>query len=91
MTDQQLNLTTGQAIAAMAGTLLFALYGLIIQTTGFVGLGWLMAFALLISFYPLTFVIHEHHMPEKGDHRTPALQATPTIGNIRGELGEPKC
>lgn len=65
-TDQRLNLTTGQAIAAMVGTLLFSLCGLIIQATGFIGLGWLMAFAVLISFYPLTFVIQEHHVPEKG-------------------------
>jgi GPH family glycoside/pentoside/hexuronide:cation symporter len=65
-TAQRLNLTTGQAIAAMVGTLLFALCGLIIQSTGFVGLGWLMALAVLISFYPLTFFIQEHHVPEKG-------------------------
>jgi GPH family glycoside/pentoside/hexuronide:cation symporter len=64
-TAHRLNLTTGQAIAAMVGTLLFALCGLIIQLTGFVGLSWLMAFAVLISFYPLTFVIREHHVPEK--------------------------
>ena len=65
-TAQRLNLTTGQAIAAMVGTLLFALCGLIIQSAGFIGLGWLMAIAVLVSFYQLTFLIREHHVPEKG-------------------------
>jgi glycoside/pentoside/hexuronide:cation symporter, GPH family len=65
-TDQRLNVTTGQAIAAMVGTLLFSLCGLIIQATGFIGLGWLMAFAVLISFYPLTFVIRSIMCPKKG-------------------------
>jgi GPH family glycoside/pentoside/hexuronide:cation symporter len=58
-TVQRLNLTTGQAIAAMVGTLAFAMCGLIIQSGGYVALGWMLALATLISFYPLTFCIHE--------------------------------
>jgi GPH family glycoside/pentoside/hexuronide:cation symporter len=59
-TGQRLNLTTGQAIAAMVGTLAFAMCGLLIQSGGYVALGWMLAVAALISFYPLTFCIHEH-------------------------------
>jgi GPH family glycoside/pentoside/hexuronide:cation symporter len=59
-TVQRLNLTTGQAIAAMVGTLAFAMCGLIIQNGGYVALGWMLAVAILISFYPLTFFVHEH-------------------------------
>jgi GPH family glycoside/pentoside/hexuronide:cation symporter len=59
-TGQRLNLTTGQAIAAMIGTLAFALSGLVIQTGGYIALGWMLAIAALISFYPLTFCIREH-------------------------------
>jgi GPH family glycoside/pentoside/hexuronide:cation symporter len=58
-TVQRLNLTTGQAIAAMVGTLIFAMCGLVIQSGGYIGLGWMLAIAALISFYPLTFCIRE--------------------------------
>lgn len=58
-TVQRLNLTTGQAIAAMVGTLAFAMCGLILQTGGYVALGGMLAIAVLISFYPLTFCIRE--------------------------------
>ena len=59
-TVQRLNLTTGQAIAAMVGTLVFAMSGLVIQSGGYIVLGWMLAIAALISFYPLTFFIREH-------------------------------
>jgi GPH family glycoside/pentoside/hexuronide:cation symporter len=59
-TVQRLNLTTGQAIAAMAGTLVFAMSGLVIQSGGYSALGWVLAIAVLISFYPLTFCVREH-------------------------------
>jgi GPH family glycoside/pentoside/hexuronide:cation symporter len=64
--EQRLNLTTGQAIGAMVGTLLFALCGVIIQSAGFAGLGWLLAIAVLLSFYPLTFFIREKPSTERG-------------------------
>jgi GPH family glycoside/pentoside/hexuronide:cation symporter len=66
--EERLNLTTGQAIGAMVGTLLFALCGVIIQSYGFSGLGWLLAIAVLVSFYPLIFFIHEKPATEKGSH-----------------------
>jgi GPH family glycoside/pentoside/hexuronide:cation symporter len=59
-TVQRLNLTTGQAIAAMVGTLIFAMSGLVIQSGGYVALGWMLAIAVLISFYPLIFCVREH-------------------------------
>jgi len=59
-TVQRLNLTTGQAIAAMVGTLVFAMSGLVIQSGGYIALGWMLAIAVLISFYPLIFCVREH-------------------------------
>jgi GPH family glycoside/pentoside/hexuronide:cation symporter len=59
-TVQRLNLTTGQSIGAMVGTLVFAMCGLVIQAGGYMALGWMLAISTLISFYPLTFCIREH-------------------------------
>ncbi len=64
-TVQRLNLTTGQAIGTMVGTLVFALSGLVIQNGGYIALGCMLAVAALISFYPLTFCVREHFVPEK--------------------------
>jgi glycoside/pentoside/hexuronide:cation symporter, GPH family len=65
-TVQRLNLTTGQAIGAMVGTLAFALSGLVIQNGGYTALGCMLAVAALISFYPLTFCVREHFVqPEE--------------------------
>lgn len=69
-TGQRLNLTTGQAIAAMVGTLAFAMCGLLIQSAGYVALGWMLAVAALISFYPLTFCIHEHFVQNEGNQNS---------------------
>ena len=66
-TTQRLNLTTGQAIAAMVGTLVFAMCGLVIQSGGYIVLGWMLAIATLISFYPLTFFIREHFVQPVGN------------------------
>ena len=56
-TVQRLNLTTGQAIAAMGGTLVFATGGLVIQSGGYIALGWMLAtvlpFALLADVIDL--------------------------------------
>ena len=59
-TVQRLNLTTGQAIGTMVGTLVFAFCGLVIQSGGYIALGFMLAIAVLISFYPLTFCVREH-------------------------------
>jgi glycoside/pentoside/hexuronide:cation symporter, GPH family len=65
-TVQRLNLTTGQAIAAMVGTLAFALSGLVIQNGGYIALGCMLAIAALVSFYPLTFCVRERFVqPEE--------------------------
>jgi GPH family glycoside/pentoside/hexuronide:cation symporter len=56
---ERLNLTTGQGLATLAGTLLFALSGLIIQKFGYAALGLVLAAAVLISFYPTTVFISE--------------------------------
>jgi GPH family glycoside/pentoside/hexuronide:cation symporter len=65
-TVQRLNLTTGQSIGAMVGTLAFALSGLVIQNGGYVALGCVLAIAVLVSFYPLTFCVREHFVqPEE--------------------------
>jgi glycoside/pentoside/hexuronide:cation symporter, GPH family len=69
-TVQRLNLTTGQAIGAMVGTLVFALSGLVIQSGGYIALGWMLAIAALISFYPLTFCIREHFVPSSEDRNS---------------------
>jgi GPH family glycoside/pentoside/hexuronide:cation symporter len=58
-TNERLNLTTGQGVAALAGTLCFAFAGLIVQHFGFVGLGVMVALAILISYYPIPLVISE--------------------------------
>ncbi|MGA8654916.1 MAG: MFS transporter [Chthoniobacterales bacterium] len=56
---QRLNLTTGQGLATLAGTMLFALSGLIIQNFGYPILGLMLAAAVLISFYPITIFLFE--------------------------------
>ena len=61
---ERLNLTTGQGFASLAGTMLFALSGLIIQQFGYPALGIMLAIAVLLSFYPLTVVIREPSYPE---------------------------
>jgi glycoside/pentoside/hexuronide:cation symporter, GPH family len=61
----RLNLTTGQGVATLAGTLVFALSGLIIQQFGYPALGLVLALAVLISFYPVTFFIREHPSSEQ--------------------------
>jgi glycoside/pentoside/hexuronide:cation symporter, GPH family len=57
--SDRLNLTTGQGVAALAGTLCFAFAGLIVQNFGFVGLGVMVGLAILISYYPIPLVISE--------------------------------
>jgi glycoside/pentoside/hexuronide:cation symporter, GPH family len=61
---ERLNLTTGQGVATLVGTLVFALSGLIIQQLGYPVLGLVLAVAVLISFYPITFVIRENRPAE---------------------------
>jgi len=65
---ERLNLTTGQGVATLVGTLVFALSGLIIQELGYPALGLLLALAVLISFYPITIFIREQppSQPTKG-------------------------
>jgi glycoside/pentoside/hexuronide:cation symporter, GPH family len=57
--SDRLNLTTGQGVAALVGTLCFAFAGLIVQHFGFVGLGVMVGLAILISYYPIPLVIAE--------------------------------
>ena len=57
--SDRLNLTTGQGVAALVGTLCFAFAGLIVQHFGFVGLGVMVGLAILISYYPIPFAISE--------------------------------
>src|SRR5215831_19958073 len=64
---ERLNLTTGQGLATLAGTLLFALSGLIIQKFGYAALGLVLAVAVLISFYPTTVFVSER--PPAGHSR----------------------
>jgi glycoside/pentoside/hexuronide:cation symporter, GPH family len=67
----RLNLTTGQGVAALAGTLCFAFAGLIVQHFGFVGLGVMVGLAILISYYPIPFAITES---ERAPGAKPSLQ-----------------
>jgi GPH family glycoside/pentoside/hexuronide:cation symporter len=62
---ERLNLTTGQGLATLFGTLVFALSGLIIQRFGYPALGLVLAAAVLISYYPITFFIPEHSTAER--------------------------
>jgi GPH family glycoside/pentoside/hexuronide:cation symporter len=62
--SERLNLTTGQGFASLAGTMLFALSGLVIQKFGYAALGLMLAIAVVLSFYPLTMVISEPPHPE---------------------------
>jgi Na+/melibiose symporter and related transporters len=62
--SERLNLTTGQGFASLAGTMLFALSGLVIQRFGYPALGLMLAIAVLLSFYPMTLVISEPPHPE---------------------------
>jgi len=62
---ERLNLTTGQGVATLAGTLVFALSGLIIQKFGYPALGVVLGAAVLISFYPITLFIPEHRSAER--------------------------
>jgi GPH family glycoside/pentoside/hexuronide:cation symporter len=57
---ERLNLTTGQGLATLVGTMLFALSGLIIHNFGYPVLGLMLAAAVLISFYPTTIFVFEH-------------------------------
>jgi glycoside/pentoside/hexuronide:cation symporter, GPH family len=66
----RLNLTTGQGIATLVGTLLFALSGFIIQKFGYPVLGFVLAIAVLFSFYPTTMVISE---PSHSEHSKGSL------------------
>jgi Na+/melibiose symporter-like transporter len=71
----RLNLTTGQGIATLVGTLLFALSGFIIQKFGYPVLGFVLAIAVLFSFYPTTLVISE---PSHSEHSKGSLSG----GNV---------
>ncbi|MBV8353452.1 MAG: MFS transporter [Verrucomicrobia bacterium] len=62
--SERLNLTTGQGFASLAGTMLFALSGLVIQKFGYAALGLMLAIAVVLSFYPLTITISEPAHPE---------------------------
>ena len=62
---ERLNLTTGQGIAALIGTMVFAFSGLIIEKFGYPALGLVLALAVLISFYPTTIFIDERSHPER--------------------------
>ena len=62
--SERLNLTTGQGFATLAGTMLFALSGVVIQKFGYPALGLMLTIAVLLSFYPLTAVISEPRHPE---------------------------
>ncbi|MBV9274891.1 MAG: MFS transporter [Verrucomicrobia bacterium] len=62
---ERLNLTTGQGVATLAGTVVFALSGLIIQRFGYPVLGLVLAVAVLISFYPITVIIAEPDLPQQ--------------------------
>jgi glycoside/pentoside/hexuronide:cation symporter, GPH family len=68
--NERLNLTTGQGFASLAGTMLFALSGLVIQKFGYAALGLMLAIAVLFSFYPLTVVISE---PPHAGHKKSSL------------------
>jgi glycoside/pentoside/hexuronide:cation symporter, GPH family len=61
---ERLNLTTGQGLTTLGGTLVFALSGLIIQRWGYPALGLVLAGAVLISFYPITVFIREQPAAE---------------------------
>jgi len=62
---ERLNLTTGQGLATLVGTLVFALSGLIIARYGYPALGAILAIAVLISFYPTAFFIREQGSSER--------------------------
>jgi GPH family glycoside/pentoside/hexuronide:cation symporter len=62
---ERLNLTTGQGLATLVGTMLFALSGLIIHNFGYPVLGLMLAAAVLISFYPTTIFVFEHSHSER--------------------------
>jgi glycoside/pentoside/hexuronide:cation symporter, GPH family len=62
---ERLNLTTGQGVATLVGTLVFALSGLIIHQFGYPALGLVLALSVLISFYPMTVVIRENPSSEQ--------------------------
>jgi GPH family glycoside/pentoside/hexuronide:cation symporter len=68
--SERLNLTTGQGFATLAGTMLFALSGLVIQKFGYPALGLMLAVAVLLSFYPMTAVISE---PSHSEHSKGSL------------------
>jgi glycoside/pentoside/hexuronide:cation symporter, GPH family len=55
----RLNLTTAQATAALAGTLVFALTGAILQAGGYGAVALVLAIAVLISFLPAAFTLRE--------------------------------
>ena len=59
---ERLNLTTGQATAALAGTLVFALTGAILQAGGYGAVAFMLAVAVLISFWPAAFTLRESRL-----------------------------
>jgi GPH family glycoside/pentoside/hexuronide:cation symporter len=82
-TNDRLNLTTGQGVAALVGTLCFAFAGLIVQHFGFVGLGVMVGLAILISYYPIPLVIseREHGAGAKASLKTLFQWIQEVIGN----------
>jgi Na+/melibiose symporter-like transporter len=82
-TNDRLNLTTGQGVAALVGTLCFAFAGLIVQHFGFVGLGVMVGLAILISYYPIPLVIseREHAAGAKASLKTLFQWIQEVIGN----------
>ncbi len=60
---RRLDLATGQATAALVGTLLFALTGLVLERGGYGALGALLAVAVLVSFWPPAFGLRETPPP----------------------------
>ncbi|HEY0794025.1 MAG TPA: MFS transporter [Chthoniobacterales bacterium] len=55
----RLDLTTSQSVAALTGTLVFALAGVIVLQGGYQALGWLLAAAVLTSFLPAAWLLRE--------------------------------
>jgi Na+/melibiose symporter-like transporter len=55
----RLNLTTAQSTAALAGTLVFALTGAILQAGGYGAVALMLAAAVLISFLPAVLTLQE--------------------------------
>lgn len=71
---ERLNLTTGQATAALAGTLGFALTGAVLQAGGYGAVALMLAVTVLISFSPAAFMLRESR----------ARAGTTTPGGVKG-------